>query len=252
MKEEYKNIKLVVFDLDGTLAPSKESVDAEMALLIQQLLEKKLVAVIGGGKYELFEQQLVSKLDLSEQLLSKLFLFPMTSTVFYRYNNGAWQRVYNIEFSSEEKKKILDAFDKAFVELNYHPEDTYWKVVEDRGSEITFSALGQNAPADLKIEWNKENSEFRFKIIEILHKYIPEMEVRAAGLTSIDVTHKGIDKEYGMKQIKNHLGVDFDEMIFIGDSLYPGGNDEPVLRTGVTCIKIEGPEDTKKIIRDLI
>lgn len=247
-----QNKKLIVFDLDGTLTESKTDIDEEMALLLKQLLEKKLIAVIGGGKYELFQRQLISKLDLSEELLKKLFLFPTTSTSFYRHNNGQWQCVYKMEFSEDEKKKIFDAFEKTFNELNYHPEDVYWKVVEDRGSEITFSALGQNAPLDLKTEWKKENTEIKLKMVEILQKYLPDMEVRAAGYTSIDVTRKGIDKEYGIKQIKEQLGVKIEDILFVGDALFLGGNDSAALRAGALCLEVKGPEDVKKLIKKLL
>src|SRR3989344_8164486 len=225
IEEVPKDKKLIVFDLDGTLAESKLDIDEEMAGLIKDLLEKKSVAVIGGGKYALFQHQLVSKLNIKEELLKKLFLFPTTSTTFYRYDDGEWEQVYIHNPSDEEKKRIFDAFDKAFSELDYHPEDVYWKVVEDRGSEITFSALGQNAPIDLKTEWKEEDAELKLKIVEILQKYLPDMEVRAAGFTSIDITRKGIDKEYGIRQVEKYLGISIKDMLFVGDSLFSGGND---------------------------
>src|SRR3989344_2817398 len=73
IEEVPKDKKLIVFDLDGTLAESKLDIDEEMAGLIKDLLEKKSVAVIGGGKYALFQHQLVSKLNIKEELLKKLF-----------------------------------------------------------------------------------------------------------------------------------------------------------------------------------
>ena len=252
IEEVPKDKKLIVFDLDGTLADSKLDIDEEMAGLIRDLLEKKSVAVIGGGKYALFQHQLVSKLNIKEELLKKLFLFPTTSTTFYRYDDGEWKQVYIHNLSDEEKKRIFDAFDKAFSELDYHPEDVYWKVVEDRGSEITFSALGQNAPIDLKTEWKKEYTELKLKMVEIVQKHLPDMEVRAAGFTSIDVTHKGIDKEYGIKQIEKYLSVPLGDMIFIGDTLSMGGNDSAMLRTGIPCFEAKSVEDTKKLIRYLL
>ena len=244
--------KLVIFDLDGTLAESKADIDDEMAGLLKNLLDKKLVAVIGGGKYELFQRQLLSKLNVSEDLLKKLFLFPTTSTVFYRYESNGWEQVYAQNLSEEERKRVFDAFDKVFSELNYHPEDVYWKVVEDRGSEITFSALGQNAPIDLKTEWKEEDAELKLKIVEILQKYLPDMEVRAAGFTSIDITRKGIDKEYGIRQVEKYLGISIKDMLFVGDSLFSGGNDSAALRAGVLCFEVGGVEDTKKLIEYLL
>ena len=78
------------------------------------------------------------------------------------------------------------------------------------------------------------------------------MEVRAAGYTSVDVTRKGIDKEYGIRQIKKHLKTPFSEMLFVGDTLFPGGNDYAALRTGVDCFEVKGPEETKTLIKNLL
>lgn len=247
-----KDKKLIVFDLDGTLTESKSVIDDEMAGLLGKLLAVKQVAVIGGGKYELFQEQLLDRLNLPEELLKNLFIFPTTSTAFYKYEGSQWKNVYKLELSQEEKKKIFDAFEKVFNELNYHPEEVYWEVVEDRGSEITFSALGQNAPLDLKSEWKKENSELKLKMVEILQKYLPEMEVRAAGFTSIDITRKGIDKEYGIKQIEKYLGVPVGHMLFVGDALFPGGNDSAALRSGILCFEVKGIADTKDLISSLL
>ncbi|MDP3697607.1 MAG: HAD-IIB family hydrolase [Candidatus Taylorbacteria bacterium] len=248
-----KKAKLVIFDLDGTLTASKMEMDAEMALLIEKLLEKRMVAVIGGGKYEQFQKQLLTKLEVPKELFKNFFLFPTSGASFYRHNDQDWEQVYMENLSEEEKKRIFEAFEKTFQGLNYsHPEKVYGEIVEDRETQVTFSALGQEAPVWLKEEWNKEYNAERLKMAEMLQETLPDLEVRIGGLTSIDVTRKGIDKEYGIRQIKKHLGVDFDEMLFVGDALFHGGNDSAVLRTGVPCFEVKGPEETKKLIRDLL
>lgn len=247
------NKKLIVFDLDGTLAESKSDMDEEMALLIGKLLDKKLVAVIGGGKYELFKRQLISHLHVSDDLLKNLYLFPTTGTSYYRYVNNDWTQIYKQEFTKEEKDKILSAFDQVFAELNYkHPEKIYGQLIEDRGGEITFSVFGQEAPIEIKERWNKENLDIRSKMESILQKYLPDMEVKVAGLTSIDVTRRGIDKGYGIKQIKEYLDVPFDDMLFVGDAFFYEGNDEAVLSTGVLCFEVSQVEETKKLIKYLL
>lgn len=251
--ENLKKVKLVVFDLDGTLTASKTAMDDEVVALFIELLKKKQVAVIGGGRYEKFKKQLLDRLPTSGTEFTNLFLFPTTASSFYRYVNGGWTQVYTESLSDEEKANVLEAFERTFKELNYsHPDKVYGELIEDRGTQITFSALGQEAPLELKEKWKKEHSEDKLKITRALQKYLPDFEVRAAGYTSIDVTRKGIDKEYGINQIKKHLVVPFNDMIFVGDALFPGGNDSAVLRTGVMCLEVNGPEDTKKLIRQLL
>src|SRR3989344_8669600 len=144
LKENIKSKKLIVFDLDGTLVETKSAVDAEMAGLLDKLLEKKTVAVIGGGKYEIFKEIFLSRLKLSDKLLKNLYIFPTSASSFFRYTKG-WQKVYSGELSKKERAEIKKAFEEAFKEINYkHPKKTYGEIVEDRGSQVTFSVFGQD------------------------------------------------------------------------------------------------------------
>ena len=242
---------LIVFDLDGTLTESKAPMKSDMARTLARLLREKKVAVIGGGSYEQFRKQFIGHLDIPQEELKKIFLFPTTSTSFYRYHRG-WKKIYRKVLSSGEKRKIMSAFTLAFQKTGYrHPAKRWGKVIEDRGSQITFSALGQKAPVKAKEAWNKK-CDVRPPLMKIMQKQLPGFEVRRGGLTSIDVTHKGIDKAYGIRQIKKVLSIPIQKMIFIGDALYPGGNDYAAKRTGVQCIAVRGPADTKKIIKKIL
>ncbi len=252
--------KLIVFDIDGTLTPSKAPADKEMIELILELLNKKSVAIIGGGKYDLFKEQLVRQLPDKDKRLVRLFLFPTNSTAFYRFSNNSWDQIYYHELSEQEREKIKTAFEEVFIQLDYkHPEKTYGPVIEDRGTQITFSSLGQEIVAMLgeegvkqKEEWNKKFDDLRHKMREMLQDMLPEFEVRAGGLTSIDITRKGIDKAYGVRQIAEHLNVAIDDMLFIGDAIFPGGNDYAALETGIDYVKVNNPSETKEVIRTII
>lgn len=241
----------ILFDLDGTLAESKQPMDDEMASLIRDLLKIKKVGIISGGSYNQYQKQFLPSLKCEEEsMLTKLFLFPTCSTSFYKYENG-WKEVYSEKLTDKEKEKILDAFDKCFKETGFIPKDIHGQLIEDRGSQMTFSAHGQLAPLELKKVWDP-NQEKRKNMKKILEKYIPEFEIRIGGTTSIDVTRKGIDKAYGVRKIEETLGITTDEILFIGDALFEGGNDYPVKTVGVECIEVSGPIDTKKIIRKII
>ncbi len=257
----WRKKELIVFDLDGTLAKSKAVMDSEMVHLIEQLFIVKKVAVIGGGKYGLFKTQLIGPLKgCPKKLLKNLFLFPTTSTAFYRYDHG-WKNVYTLNLSSKERMRIKKAFRDVIKESGYvHPEKVYGKVIEDRGTQVTFSALGQEIVAclgekegvRLKERWRKENTAMKLKMAKMLAKRLPEFEVHAAGFTSIDVTRKGIDKAYGIRQIERYLRVPVKTMLFVGDALFPGGNDYAAKRTGVLCVPVKDPEDTKQVIREIL
>lgn len=250
MDKDISTKQLFVFDLDGTLAESKIPMDTEMTNLFEELLKKRKVAVIGGGRVELFETQLLASLAHAESLFSNLFLFPTTGTRFMRYEDG-WKTIYAHELSAEERAAIKEAFEKAFKDIGYqHPEKTYGEIIEDRGTQVTFSALGQQAPLDVKTAYKGSAEDRRQEIVAALVKYIPQYEIRIPGKSSIDVTMKGIDKGYGVEQMRDHLGIPIDEMVFVGDALYEGGNDEPVKRTGIDTFAVDGPEETKALLRE--
>ncbi|MEK7170536.1 MAG: HAD-IIB family hydrolase [Patescibacteria group bacterium] len=245
-----KKKKLIVFDLDKTLTESKQPMDDEMAELVRRLLEVTNVAVISGGSFKQFQKQFVPKLTKGK--LASLFLFPTCGSAFYRYGNEMWKNMYTETLSIEEKARIINAFEKMFIEAGFEkPETIYGELIEDRETQITFSARGSAAPLSIKSVWDPDRAK-RLKMISILKRIIPEFEIRTGGTTSIDVTRKGIDKAYGVMQMEKHLGVSREDMAFVGDDLGPGGNDYPVIATGIEIVEVTDPEHTKRIIRSMI
>ncbi len=241
--------KLIVFDLDGTLAESKSSVDPEMSGLLHDLLGIVKVAVISGGDWPQFEKQVVSKLPHDERL-RELSLLPTCGTKFYQYS-GTWKRLYEEDFTADEREKILSSLKEAIGLAGFKIEKLWGEQVEDRGSQITFSALGQHAPLEEKEKWDP-NFAKRKKIKAILDESIPEFSVRIGGSTSIDITKPGIDKAYGIRKLRDLLHVSLQEMIYIGDALFVGGNDYPAEKAGVESIPVKGPDETKRVIQTII
>jgi phosphomannomutase len=242
--------KLIVFDLDGTLAESKSSLDGEMSGLLHDLLAIIKVAVISGGDWPQFEKQLLSYLPHDERL-TNLSLLPTCGTKFYRYDSPDWEKIYSEDFTTDQREKILSSLKKAIGVADFKIEKVWGEQIEDRGSQITFSALGQQAPLEEKNKWDPDFTKRR-KIKSILDKFIPEFSVRTGGSTSIDITKPGIDKAYGIRKLRDLLGISIKEMIYVGDALYLGGNDHPAETVGVVCISVKDPSDTKRVIRTMI
>jgi len=145
----------------------------------------------------------------------------------------------------------MESLDKAERESGYHSKKVWGKVIEDRGSQVTFSALGQQAPLAEKEGWDADFSK-RKKITAILENLIPEFSIRMGGATSIDVTKPGIDKAYGIGKLRDTLHLSLKEMVYIGDALFPGGNDYPAKQAGVVSISVKGPDDTNQVIRTIL
>ena len=240
---------LMVFDLDGTLAKSKSPLETDMADLLEKLMAVMKVAVISGGAWVQFEKQLLANLPQNDRL-KQLSLLPTSGTKFLRYD-GQWTQLYAENFTPDDKTRIIGALNKALDESGLRPEKHWGEVIEDRGSQVTMSALGQEAPLDAKQVWDPDFAK-RKKIKAILDPMIPEFSVGMGGASSIDVTRPGVDKAYGIHKLEEVLGVPIKEMIFVGDALFPGGNDEPARRTGATCIKVRDPEETGRVIEAVI
>lgn len=241
--------KLVVFDLDGTLAESKSPLDAEMAALLRDLLRVVKVAVISGGDWPQFEKQVLSQLP-HDHLLKQLSILPTCGAKFYRYGSG-WTLLYAEDFTPEEKKQIIRALTQVAGTSGEKQEKHWGERIEDRGSQITFSALGQQAPLAEKEKWDPDFAKQK-KMKAVLDKLIPGFSVRLGGTTSIDVTRPGVDKAYGIRKLKTTLGVSIDDMLYVGDAIFPGGNDWAAKESGAMCIQVKDPHETKRVIEAVI
>ncbi|QEW03903.1 HAD-IIB family hydrolase [Microbacterium lushaniae] len=244
--------RLVAFDLDDTLAPSKSPIDPRIGELLIALAERVEVAIISGGQLAQFRSQVVDRLPAaSAETLSRVHLMPTCGTQYYRLTGGAIETVYAHSLTDDEKSRALAAVEEEARRLGLWESETWGDILEDRGSQITFSALGQRAPLEAKTAWDPTGSR-KNALREAVAARIPDLEVRSGGSTSVDITHRGIDKAYGMKQLAEVTGIPLDDMLFVGDRLDPDGNDYPVLALGVPCHAVHGWPDTAAYLDALI
>lgn len=243
---------LVAFDLDDTLAPSKSPVDPRMAQLLVDLLGVAQVCIISGGQISQFLTQVVEKLPpVDAGRLDRFHLMPTCGTQYWRYEGNDWIRVYGEDLKPEQIQAAFASLETRAKELGLWESKTWGPVLENRGSQVTFSALGQAAPVDIKREWDP-NGEKKSALRAAVAADLPELEVRSGGSTSVDITRRGIDKAFGMSKLAEVTGIPIDEMLFVGDRLDPDGNDYPVKRTGVACHAVTGWEDTADFIERLL
>jgi phosphomannomutase len=237
-------LKLVAFDLDDTLAPSKTPMGDGMVAGLLRLLEVIDVCIISGGTYDQFRSQVIARLPEGPGL-RRLHLMPTCGTQYYRMTDDEWTQVYSQPLSAEERRSASEVLRDAARRLGlWEPDDeVFGERVEDRGSQITFSALGQQAPVDRKHAWDPDGAK-RLRLREEVQAQLPDLEVRAGGSTSIDITRRGIDKAYGMGMLMKDLGLAPDEVHFVGDRLEPGGNDYPVRSLDVSVHQVGGPDET--------
>lgn len=246
--------KLVVFDLDGTLAESKQRVSAEMGELFSQLLQRIPVAVMSGASLKQFETQLLPSLP-SDARLERLYLFPTNAASCYLYRQDKWHPEYDMQFSADETEKILKALDEALGEvgLREEPPQLWGNRIENRSSgQISFSPLGQQAPVAEKEKWNREHNDIRKRLRDAVARRLPGFNVAMGGLTTIDITHADVSKAFGIKKLVDLSRIAVSEMLYVGDAFGEGGNDAVVVKSGIKTHPVLGPEETAALIKDIL
>jgi HAD superfamily hydrolase (TIGR01484 family) len=237
--------KLLAFDLDDTLAVTKSPISDQMVEVLGNILDHFDVCIISGGKFEQFKNQVIDRLDISPMKLRRMHMMPTCGTRYYRYDETSkdWELQYAEDLTEEQKEKIVEALESSAKELGYWEENPAGDIIEDRNSQITYSALGQKAEAEAKYAWDPDGSK-KQKLRSLAAEKLPDLEVRTGGSTSIDVTRLGIDKAYGMQKLIDALDISREEILFFGDKLQEGGNDYPVKAMGIDSLEVDKWQDT--------
>ena len=237
--------KLIVFDVDSTLSPSRSPIDSEMSGILQKLLEVKQVAIITGGAFADIKRQVLNIIGLNDSRNINLTLLPTNGGGLWIFN-GEWHELSSHKLLPEEKEKIIKAINQVVgCDECRNKNDGLGDKIQDRNSEITYSALGEHAEIKEKQAWDPDFKK-RIHLQSELMEKLPEFEVKIGGTTSIDITSKGMDKAYGIKKLIEHFGYSKDDILFFGDAVYENGNDYPVFLMGIDTIKVVSPEETKE------
>ena len=230
--------RVAMFDLDGTLAASKSDVSPATVRMLCALLLAIDVCIISGGRFEQFDAQVLRHLGEFCDL-KRLHLMPTCGTRYLRWEGGVWDQIYFEKLSSDEKNRAMEVLRDGAEKLGFSTNATWGPALEDRGSQVTYSALGQRAPADVKLAWDPDNAK-KESLRRFTAERLPDLEVKSGGSTSIDVTRRGIDKTYGARKLMLALRVTERQILFFGDRLDAEGNDCPIKAMGIDCIAVHG------------
>ncbi len=251
--------RVLAFDIDQTLNIAKTPIPPEMAEVLKNCLNYFEICPISGQKFEQFLVQIVDelkKVDVTEEELSHLHLFAAQGTQYYRYDlkKHDWAEVYNYPLKEEDVVKITTVLEDSARELGYWEEDKLApgdEIIENRLSQITFSALGQTAGTEVKYAWDPDCKK-REAIVEKCRDKLPDFLYEIGGTTSINVAAPGMNKEFGMKHLLEELNVEIPEVLYFGDMTQPGGNDYPVVQMGIDTITVRSHEDTLYALRGIL
>lgn len=242
---------MIVFDMDGTLTPSRDLMDSEMIWLFKKLLSKYKVWVISWWWYWQFKKQIVDHIWNDEELLKNLYLCPTCSTKMYLYKSNWFEEIYSLNLTQEEKDYVKNTLISAIGELNLQPEQVWWETIDDRDTQISYVILWVEAPHSAKYVWDTDFSKRKAIIEKVKDKFL-DYDILAAWTTTIDITRKWVNKAYWVKKLSEVSWVSLNEMIFVWDAIFPGWNDYPPLEIWVTSKRVFSVDDTKRFIEMLI
>ena len=257
--------KVLAFDIDQTLNIAKTPITEDIADLLIKCLKHFEICPISGQKFDQFLVQIVNPMlsrGVSPQDLTHLHLFVAQGTQYYRYegdndktyDESSWKQIYNFPLTDEQVAKITEAIEKSARELGYWEEEKLApgdEIIENRLSQVTFSALGQHAGTEAKYAWDPDCKK-REKICARAKELAPEFEYEIGGTTSINAITPGMNKEFGMNKLLEQLKVEKSDILYFGDMTAPGGNDYPVVKMGIETITVRNHEDTGFALKGIL
>jgi len=238
--------KIYIFDVDGTLTPSRLMMTEKFAKFFDKWSSENKYYLVTGSDLDKTKEQLpIAYIDRAE-------------AIFTCCGNQMWkdnELIYNNKF--ELSTKLKNTLEVVLMSSPY--PHRYGNHIEDRGSMVNFSIVGRNCTQEQRDEffkWDEEKGERR-KISTFLKHKFKDLDAVIGGQISIDIYPKGMDKSQVVEHIED-IEEKYcpDKYIFIGDRTMKGGNDYPLakLMTG-KCFRdfyqTEGPEQTQKILEKL-
>ena len=255
-----KNMKKVLsFDIDQPLNIAKTPIPDEIAELLRDLLDYYEICPISGQKFDQFLIQIVNRLkdvNVTDQQLEHLHLFVAQGTQYYRYSAAIhdWDPVYSYPLTDEQVAEVSKAIQQAAEELGYWEQDKVAEgdeIIENRLSQVTFSALGQKAGTEAKYAWDPDCKK-REAIVKRAKELAPAYDFEIGGTTSINAITPGMNKVFGMTHLMEELKVEKEDILYFGDMTQPGGNDYPVVQMGIDTITVRSHEDTAYALRGIL
>ena len=251
------NKKIFAFDIDGTLTASKTSITENMANLIKKLIKEKKVIAIAGGSFKQMQTQFLPPFLRDKSILPFIHnftLLPTSGSQRYEYSESEkkWVLTDKEPLRDDVKARIIKLLQEVIDNPIYEiPPNPIGNIIEDRDTQITFTPNGQQAPLEMKLRFDPDRKK-REKIKIMLELKLPEVSIFINGTSSIDILPKGFNKAVGLIRFLNKAGFQKSDVIFIGDAIFPGGNDYSVYEAGFETIAVKRPEETAEIIEQWI
>ena len=227
-------LKKLIFDVDGTITPSRCKIDPEFFPLFWELTKSEEVYLVTGSDREKTIEQVTPE------------IYNSCKRVYNCSGSDAYEQDKNVYRDEWELPEEVGRFLQDELDFSQFPIRN-GNHIERRPGGVNFSILGRDSdPMKGRkeyIEWNKIHSERRFIALRILDMF-PDLTVALGGQTGIDIGPKGADKSQILRDFR--LGQ---EIYFFGDRMERGGNDytlgEAVKEMGGFTYHVKNWEETR-------
>jgi HAD superfamily hydrolase (TIGR01484 family) len=213
--------------MDQTVAPSRQPIQPEMYELLYSLTHD--IVIVSG--------QRVDKIKWQSNELPTYRLGQNGNHAVDHADTELWHQ----PLDADHRAQIMAHID-AITERLGHELTHEWNPIEDRGAQITFSPIGNTAPVELKQTYDPDR-RIREQLLADVPFESDEIVVKIGGSTSLDYIHKDRHKGSNVRKLINHLDWHPDHCVYIGDGLYPGGNDEAVIGV-IDTVPVSDHHDT--------
>jgi phosphomannomutase len=243
--------RLYAFDLDDTLGPSQcevpETVRSELAVLSM----RRDVCVVSGASPAQFRDCLL-ECEPPHLRFDRFHALANYGAQWGRRLEGSWAFEARRSLTVRQRRDAVRAVRAEAEKLGLWLADDEVAGIrmDDRGTQITFSALGRDADRSHKAAWDPDGRR-RQTLIEAVAPQLADCVVRLGGGTSVDVLPAGVDKGTALASLLSDLSLRKSQCLFVGDRLYPGGNDYPVVEVGIDCVAVRTWHDTRELLDQL-
>lgn len=221
--------------MDKTIAPAREPILQGMRKLLTSLPHDTVV--VSG--------QLVEKINWQTDGLPAFYLGNNGNHAVDIDGNEIWKHP---DFNEKQRLEVLGHIEELVAVLD-HDLNHEWTPIEDRGSQITFSPIGNTAPSELKKKYDPDRKK-REHLLQKVPFVSEDLIVKIGGSTSFDYIHKDRHKGTNVQKFIEHMNWRNDDCVYFGDGLYPGGNDELVIGV-IDTIPVDDHLDTHRKIEDM-
>lgn len=225
------------FDLDKTLTTSRSAMDPAHQEIFARLCEHADVVVVTGGTVGQIQEQVTPRFN------GQYFALAQSGNhALDKEGKLLWQESINTS-QTAEVTAFIELLKKHF-DIEVRDEND---LVEHRGAQISYSVLGFHESVEKKYAFDPDESH-RAAVL----KAIPDaaqrllengIEVTPAGTTTYNFILAGKHKGFNVTRLMEREGWQKDHCIYVGDALFPGGNDESVIGV-VPTHAVMSPDDT--------